>query len=212
MKLFLTESNAKNDRVTTGHKVSRQRMRGACTHDELVDADEERDATNDAMKIGSRIILRDTAVLKKTTYRAVVMGLMSDGKYNIYWVGWPVSSRLSVVPDTRYIIDSVVDPSCKVETAAEVTMIRKAESSVAVVTTTKKRNMFHLEDSSSGDSVSSMSSETTVSSFASPPLKKRALPEHSPPSHSESPSSDDISIPPPRQNAKGKTQSCEGFC
>lgn len=132
MKLFLTESNAKNDRVTTGHKVSRQRMRGACTHDELVDADEERDATNDAIKTGSRIILRDTAVLKKKTYRAVVMGLMSDGKYSIYWVGYPVNSRLSVVPDTRYIIDSVVDPSCKVETAAEITMIRKAESSMAV--------------------------------------------------------------------------------
>lgn len=74
---------------------------------------------------------------------------------------------------------------CKDFRADEITMIRKAKSSMAAVTTTKKRDRSY-----SDNSISSVSSEETTLSI----------------------SDEETSIPPPRQNVKGKTQTCGGFC
>lgn len=81
-----------------------------------MDTDEENDAMHDAIRLGSRTVLRDNSVLsKKSTWRAVVMVLLPNRKYRIYWVGYSVTKKLSVVPTARHTIDSLVDPLCYVK-------------------------------------------------------------------------------------------------
>jgi hypothetical protein len=95
------------NRITTRFKVSRQRKSVAPTNDKLVDTGEENDAIHDAIKLGSRIVLCDV-LSKKSTRRAVVMELLPNRKYTIYWVGHAVSKKLSVVPTVTTPSNAVV--------------------------------------------------------------------------------------------------------